>query len=104
MPLLEAVGMKPTSENFIVAIAFIRNEHDTTYRWVFEQIKHLYVSSAMPTGNESIINYGEPIVIITDRESGLMPVIKDVFSKSYHMLWLKMKRSQLGSSMAPGKN
>ncbi|KAI5682788.1 hypothetical protein M9H77_04016 [Catharanthus roseus] len=41
---------------------------------------------AMSTGNEQDVNAGEPCVIITDRESGLMPVIEDVFSKSYHML------------------
>ncbi|KAI5666550.1 hypothetical protein M9H77_16403 [Catharanthus roseus] len=58
----------------------------STYRWVLEQIKHLYVSSAMSTGNEAIVNDGEPIVVIIDRESGLMPVIEDMFSKSYHML------------------
>ncbi|KAI5668306.1 hypothetical protein M9H77_18159 [Catharanthus roseus] len=104
MPLLEAVGMMPTGKNFTVATNFMRNEQGTTYRWVREQIKHLYVSSAMSTGNKLIVNDGEPIVIITDR---LMPVIEDVFNKSYHQnkpKWLKMKRSQLGSSMAPGTN
>ncbi|KAI5683329.1 hypothetical protein M9H77_04557 [Catharanthus roseus] len=92
MPLFEAVGITPIGKNFILATAFMCNEQGTTYKWVLEQIKHLYVSSAMSTGNESIVNDGEPIVIITDRESGLMPVIED------------MKRSQLGSSMAPGTN
>ncbi|KAI5673884.1 hypothetical protein M9H77_14248 [Catharanthus roseus] len=33
MPLLEAVWMTPTGKNFIVAIAFIRNEQATTYGW-----------------------------------------------------------------------
>ncbi|KAI5663491.1 hypothetical protein M9H77_22814 [Catharanthus roseus] len=110
MPLLEAVGMTPTDKNFTVATAFMRNEQATTYRWVLEQIKHLYVSSAMSIGSESILNDGEPIVIIIDRESRLMPVIEDVFSKSYHILsklkknWLKTKRSQLNSPMAPVTN
>ncbi|KAI5682932.1 hypothetical protein M9H77_04160 [Catharanthus roseus] len=36
--------------------------------------------------NDSAINEGEPIVVLTDRESGLMPVIDEVFSNSYHML------------------
>ncbi|KAI5654077.1 hypothetical protein M9H77_31264 [Catharanthus roseus] len=40
----------------------------------------------MLNGNESVVNDGVPLVIITDRESALMPVIKYVFSKSYHML------------------
>ncbi|KAI5683257.1 hypothetical protein M9H77_04485 [Catharanthus roseus] len=32
MPLLEVIGMTPTGKNFIVAIAFMRNEQATTYR------------------------------------------------------------------------
>ncbi|KAI5655111.1 hypothetical protein M9H77_32298 [Catharanthus roseus] len=40
----------------------------------------------MLNGQGSIINEGEPLVILIDRESGLMPVIDDVFSNSYHML------------------
>ncbi|KAI5668130.1 hypothetical protein M9H77_17983 [Catharanthus roseus] len=87
MPLLEAVGMTPTGKNFTVATAFMCNEQATTYRWVLQQIKHLYISSATSTGNGSILNDGEPIVIITDRENGLMPVIDDVFRNSYHMLY-----------------
>ncbi|KAI5677265.1 hypothetical protein M9H77_08215 [Catharanthus roseus] len=74
MTLLEAVGMIPTGKNFTVATAFMCNEHATTYRWVLQQIKHIYVSSAMPSENDSILNDCKPIVIITDRESELMPV------------------------------
>ncbi|KAI5656809.1 hypothetical protein M9H77_25602 [Catharanthus roseus] len=55
MPLLECVGMTPTEKNFTVATAFMCNEQTTTYRW------------------SSIINEGEPLVILTDRESGLIP-------------------------------
>ncbi|KAI5659020.1 hypothetical protein M9H77_27813 [Catharanthus roseus] len=40
----------------------------------------------MSLGNESHVNACELCVIITYRESSLMPVIEDVFSKSYHML------------------
>ncbi|KAI5675857.1 hypothetical protein M9H77_06807 [Catharanthus roseus] len=97
MPLLEAIGLTPTGKKFTVATAFICNEQATTYRWVLQQIKHLYFSLAMSTGNELVVNDGESLVIITDRESGLMPMIEDVFSKSYHML-------HLGSLMAPGTN
>ncbi|KAI5681921.1 hypothetical protein M9H77_03149 [Catharanthus roseus] len=32
MPLLEVVGMTPTSKNFTVASAFMRNEQTTTYK------------------------------------------------------------------------
>ncbi|KAI5647813.1 hypothetical protein M9H77_33818 [Catharanthus roseus] len=41
----------------------------------------------MSNGQGSIINEGEPLVILTNRESGLMPVIDDMFSNSYHMLY-----------------
>ncbi|KAI5676810.1 hypothetical protein M9H77_07760 [Catharanthus roseus] len=36
--------------------------------------------------NGSIINQGEPLVILTGKESRLMPVIDNVFRNSYHML------------------
>ncbi|KAI5669476.1 hypothetical protein M9H77_19329 [Catharanthus roseus] len=49
MPLLEVVGMTPTGKNFTVASAFMRNKQATTYRWVFQQIKHLYFSNTMST-------------------------------------------------------
>ncbi|KAI5654838.1 hypothetical protein M9H77_32025 [Catharanthus roseus] len=32
MPLLEVIGMTPTSKNFTVATAFMQNEQATTYR------------------------------------------------------------------------
>ncbi|KAI5669133.1 hypothetical protein M9H77_18986 [Catharanthus roseus] len=56
MPLLETVGMTPTGKNYIVATAFICNEQATTYRWVLQQIKHLYVTSAMSNGHSSIMS------------------------------------------------
>ncbi|KAI5675706.1 hypothetical protein M9H77_06656 [Catharanthus roseus] len=60
MPLLEALEMTSTGKNFTVATAFM---------------------------NGSILNDGEPIVIITERKSGLMAVIDDVFKNAYHMVW-----------------
>ncbi|KAI5663946.1 hypothetical protein M9H77_23269 [Catharanthus roseus] len=36
MPLSEAVGLTPTSKNFTVATAFMRNEQAITYRWVLQ--------------------------------------------------------------------
>ncbi|KAI5658601.1 hypothetical protein M9H77_27394 [Catharanthus roseus] len=73
VPLLEAVGMTPTGKNFIVATTFMCNEQATTYRRVLQQIKHLYVTYTMSTGYSSILNDGESIMILTDRESKLMP-------------------------------
>ncbi|KAI5657992.1 hypothetical protein M9H77_26785 [Catharanthus roseus] len=52
MPLLEVVGMTPTSKNFTVASVFMRNEQATTYRWVLQEIKHLYFSNTMSTENQ----------------------------------------------------
>ncbi|KAI5668274.1 hypothetical protein M9H77_18127 [Catharanthus roseus] len=61
MPLLEAVGMTPIGKNFTVATVFMCNEQATMYTWVFQQIKHLYFSSAMSTGNDQDFNAGEPM-------------------------------------------
>ncbi|KAI5683635.1 hypothetical protein M9H77_04863 [Catharanthus roseus] len=36
MPLLEDVGMTLTGKNFTLAIAFMCNEHATTYKWVLQ--------------------------------------------------------------------
>ncbi|KAI5683510.1 hypothetical protein M9H77_04738 [Catharanthus roseus] len=72
MPLLECVGMTLTGKNFAVATAFMCNEQATTYICFLQQIKHLYFTSAMSNGQGSVINEGEPLVILTDRESGLM--------------------------------
>ncbi|KAI5659710.1 hypothetical protein M9H77_28503 [Catharanthus roseus] len=68
--LLEAVGITPTGKNF--AIAFMCNEQATIYRCVLQQIKHLYVISAMSNGHGSILNEVEPLVILTNKESGLI--------------------------------
>ncbi|KAI5683517.1 hypothetical protein M9H77_04745 [Catharanthus roseus] len=70
MPLLEAVGMTSTYKNFTVATAFMRNEQ----------------------GNEQDSSAHEPCVIIIDREIGLMLVIEEVFSTTYHMLCPKLER------------
>ncbi|KAI5664869.1 hypothetical protein M9H77_24192 [Catharanthus roseus] len=50
MLLLEAVGMTPMGKNFTIATGLMQNEQATTYRWIFEQIKKLYVESPEPTG------------------------------------------------------
>ncbi|KAI5668488.1 hypothetical protein M9H77_18341 [Catharanthus roseus] len=55
MPLLEAVGMTPTGKNFTVATAFICNEQTTTYRWILQQIKHLYVTSAIRHIDQNVL-------------------------------------------------
>ncbi|KAI5683316.1 hypothetical protein M9H77_04544 [Catharanthus roseus] len=53
--------MTPTDKNFTVATAFMRNEQATTYRWVLQQIKHLYYLSAVSTGNEQDSRAHEPV-------------------------------------------
>ncbi|KAI5682864.1 hypothetical protein M9H77_04092 [Catharanthus roseus] len=49
--------------------------------------KHLYFSSAVSTGNEQDGSAHDSCMIITYRESGLMPVIEEVLSRgiSYAM-------------------
>ncbi|KAI5681577.1 hypothetical protein M9H77_02805 [Catharanthus roseus] len=59
-PRLEVVGMTPTGKNFTVATTFMRNEQTMTYRWVLQQIKHLYFSSAMSIENQQDVNEHEP--------------------------------------------
>ncbi|KAI5674276.1 hypothetical protein M9H77_14640 [Catharanthus roseus] len=85
MLLLEVVGMTPTGKNFTVASAFMRNEQATTYRWVLQQIKHLYFSNTISTENQEDVCETMPKVIITDKECGLMPVISEVFNTAYAM-------------------
>ncbi|KAI5666152.1 hypothetical protein M9H77_16005 [Catharanthus roseus] len=77
MPLLETVGMILMDKNFTVATAFMQNEQATTYRWVLQQIKYLYFSSVVSTGNEQNSTAHEPCMIITDRERSLMFVIEE---------------------------
>ncbi|KAI5683255.1 hypothetical protein M9H77_04483 [Catharanthus roseus] len=60
MPLLECVGMTPTGKNFTMATAFMCNEQATTYRWVLQQIKHLYFTFAMSDGQGSDSLNGQP--------------------------------------------
>ncbi|KAI5649827.1 hypothetical protein M9H77_35832 [Catharanthus roseus] len=61
IPLLECVGMTPIGKNFTVPTAFMCNEQTTAYRWVLQQIKYLYFTSAMSNGQGSVINEGEPL-------------------------------------------
>ncbi|KAI5667055.1 hypothetical protein M9H77_16908 [Catharanthus roseus] len=55
MPLLEVVGMTPTGENFIVTTTFMRNEQATSYKWVLQQIKHLYFSNAIRHIDQNVL-------------------------------------------------
>ncbi|KAI5657659.1 hypothetical protein M9H77_26452 [Catharanthus roseus] len=57
---LKQTRMTPTGKNFTVAIAFIRNEQAMTYRWVLQQIKHLYFSNTMSTENQEDVCVHEP--------------------------------------------
>ncbi|KAI5649110.1 hypothetical protein M9H77_35115 [Catharanthus roseus] len=107
MPLLEAVGMTLIGKNFS---GILYNEQATTYKWVLQQIKHLNVTSAMSNGHGSILNEGEPLVLLTDRESELIPVIDDKFTaksnailknisnKFSHLalkkIWLEIKKAR----------
>ncbi|KAI5667515.1 hypothetical protein M9H77_17368 [Catharanthus roseus] len=51
-----SIAMMRERKNFTVATAFMCNEQATTYRWVLQQIKHLYIISDMETGPGSILN------------------------------------------------
>ncbi|KAI5662956.1 hypothetical protein M9H77_22279 [Catharanthus roseus] len=84
MPLLEYVGMTPTGKNFTVATAFICNKQATAYRWVLQQIKHLYFTSAMSNGQGSAINEGEPIIM--DELKKARQMVKEPGSNCLHYL------------------
>ncbi|KAI5661265.1 hypothetical protein M9H77_20588 [Catharanthus roseus] len=73
----QAIEMTPTGKNYTVATAIMQNEQATIYRWVLQQIKHLYYSSAVSAGNEQDGSAHEPCVIIPDRESDLTPVTEE---------------------------
>ncbi|KAI5677242.1 hypothetical protein M9H77_08192 [Catharanthus roseus] len=82
VPLLEVVEMTPIRKNFTVATAFMCNEQATTHRWVLQQIKHLYVSSAMSTGSGSIVIDEDRLEIKRAGE-----ISDDPQSKCGHYLW-----------------
>ncbi|KAI5652838.1 hypothetical protein M9H77_30025 [Catharanthus roseus] len=91
--ILKSVGMTPTGKNFTVAIVFMRNEQATTYRWVLQQIKHLYFISAMSNGQGSIINQGEPLrtfcvegVVINMSRHLVLKKIMDELKKAREMV------------------
>ncbi|KAI5661225.1 hypothetical protein M9H77_20548 [Catharanthus roseus] len=81
--------MTPTGKNFTMATVFMCNEQATTYKWLLQQIKHLYFTSAMSNGQGSAINEGEPLVVLIDRESGLMLGLCINLYKTGRM-WLEM--------------
>ncbi|KAI5675912.1 hypothetical protein M9H77_06862 [Catharanthus roseus] len=83
MPLLEVVGMAPTGKNFTVATAFMRNKQATTYRWVLQQIKHLYFSNAMSIENQEHICVNETKNLIGDGNCGSRVVADFVFSDEH---------------------
>ncbi|KAI5650488.1 hypothetical protein M9H77_36493 [Catharanthus roseus] len=86
MPLLEVVGMTPTGKNFTVASAFMRNEQATTYRWVLQQIKHLYFSNTMSTENQEDVCETMPKNVLTK----LTELIKNEEVASRHLAFKKI--------------
>ncbi|KAI5672900.1 hypothetical protein M9H77_13264 [Catharanthus roseus] len=113
MLLLEVVGLTPTGKNFTVATAFMqtfmRNEQATTYRWVLQQIKHLYFSSAMSTENQQDLNAHEPKSIANIKSSlenswtkekfnaKNNPILRNISNKINHLalkkIWIEIKRA-----------
>ncbi|KAI5665923.1 hypothetical protein M9H77_15776 [Catharanthus roseus] len=114
LPLLEAVRMTPTGKKFTVAIASLCNEQNTTYRWVLQQIKHLYVTSAMLNGHGSILNEGFGhlkccILGLRQRNYGYQcvmekfvtksnAILKNISNKISHLalkkIWLEIKKAR----------
>ncbi|KAI5674029.1 hypothetical protein M9H77_14393 [Catharanthus roseus] len=86
MPLLEVVGMTPIGKNFTVASAFMRNEQATTYRWVLQQIKHLYFSNSMSTENQEDVCETMPKNVLAK----LTELIKNEEVASRHLAFKKI--------------
>ncbi|KAI5653113.1 hypothetical protein M9H77_30300 [Catharanthus roseus] len=86
MPLLEVVGMTLTSKNFTEATAFMVNEQATTYRWVLQQIKHLYLLNAMSTENQEDVCDHVPKNVLAK----LTELTKDEEVASRHLALKKM--------------
>ncbi|KAI5652663.1 hypothetical protein M9H77_29850 [Catharanthus roseus] len=74
--------MTTTGKNFIVATTFMCIEQATTYRWILQQIKHLYVTSAMSNGvwTSQVLHFG---VETTNRVESEYSVLKLWLSTCY---------------------
>ncbi|XP_050210045.1 PKS-NRPS hybrid synthetase cheA-like [Mercurialis annua] len=74
MPFFEIIGMTPCNKNFIIAYAIIKDETHESYRWVLERLRLLIDDDVHPTA------------IVTDRESGLVRPVGEVFPRTSHLL------------------
>ena len=71
LPLLEIVGMTPTSLTFSVAFVFMESERANNMVWVLENLRGLIMSDDCL-----------PDVIVTDKDLALMSAVNIVFPTS----------------------
>jgi hypothetical protein len=76
MTLINTVGLTATNETFLCGQALLAHEDTTDYVWLLEWLKKLYVTRKIPL----------PSSITSDKESGLLPAMKQVFPEAAHLL------------------
>jgi histone-lysine N-methyltransferase SETD2 len=74
MPLCNIVSITGVNTTFIVAMAFMKQERETDYSWVLEQLR------------ASTANNTTPGVIVTDRDLALMNALVQTFPNAKHLL------------------
>lgn len=82
--------MIPTYRNFFIVTVFMRNEQATTYEQVLHQLKKLY------------FDVSQQVVVITNKETHLIPVISLEFNKSYHILCKRYIEQKIEENLISG--
>jgi transposase-like protein len=76
MTLINIVGLTATNETFLCGQALLAHEDTTDYVWLLKWLKKLYITREIPL----------PSSITSDKESGLLPALKQVFPETAHLL------------------
>ncbi|KAH1213377.1 Protein FAR1-RELATED SEQUENCE 6 [Glycine max] len=75
LPLLDFVGVTPTTMTFSAGFAYLEAERVKNIVWALERFRGLFL------GNDRL-----PLVIVTDRDLTLMNAVKTVFPESTNLL------------------
>jgi hypothetical protein len=74
MPLLHIVGLSPSNSSYSIALCFMQNEQEESYKWTLQT----FFSWLNPLPF--------PLVLCTDRDLALVGVIKSICPRSPHLL------------------
>jgi histone-lysine N-methyltransferase SETD2 len=76
MPLLHIIGLSPSNASFSIAFCFMQNEQEESYKWTLQ----------------TFFSWLDPLpfapVLCTDRDLALLGVIKAVYPRSPHLLYV----------------